>query len=203
MIWADLTSFCKRDFSSCLLSLKFSSEFIFSEHRETIWNAADQICWDGINISAFRTGCSQSLLLQELGSIIWNYQEANSEQMWDGSFQLICGCCTRLTIGLTYHGHLILSLLEIYPLLNSRIVYASFMCFMLAACTHLGLLPHDPIINVLEGFLSSLNKLVAEFRILYGCVMSYYYMPPRFTWKNPTVACWWVCFQVVISSPHL
>lgn len=73
-----------------------------------------------------------------------------------------------------YHGHLIISLLEIYPLLNSRIVYASFICFMLAACTHLGLLPHDPIINVLEGFLSSLNKRVAEFRILYG-------MPLRFT----------------------
>lgn len=60
-------------------------------------------------------------------------------------------------------------------------MYASFICFMLAAYTHLGLLPHNPIINVLEGFLSSLNKHVAEFRVLYGCVMFYYYMPPRST----------------------
>ena len=104
--------------------------------------------------------------------------------MEDGSLQLICGCCTRLTIGLTYHGHLILSLLEIYPLLNSGIVYAFFICFMLAAYTHLGLLSHNPIINVLEGFLSSFNKPVAEFRILHGCVMFYYYMLPRVTFEK-------------------
>lgn len=35
-------------------------------------------------------------------------------------------CCSRLSIGLTYHGHLVLSLLEIYPLLNSGIIYAFF-----------------------------------------------------------------------------
>lgn len=35
-------------------------------------------------------------------------------------------CCMRLTIGLTYRGHLILSLLKIYPLLNSRMAYAFF-----------------------------------------------------------------------------
>lgn len=55
---------------------------------------------------------------------------------------------------------------------------------MLAAYTHLGLLPHNPIINVLEVFLSSFNKPLAEFTILYGCMMFYYYVPSRFTFEK-------------------
>lgn len=60
-------------------------------------------------------------------------------------------CCAMLSIGLTYCGHLILSLLEIYPLLNFRIAYAFFR-LTLATDTHLGLLSHNPIIVVLEVF---------------------------------------------------
>lgn len=97
-------------------------------------------------------------------------------------------CCTRLNIGLTCCGHLILSLLEIYPLLNFRIVYAIFH-LALAAYTHLGLLLHNPIIVVLEVFLNSFKKPVAEFWILDSCIMFYCYMPPRLPLKNPSVAC--------------
>lgn len=74
---------------------------------------------------------------------------------------------------------------------------------MLAAYTHLHLLSHNPIINVPEVFLSNFNKPLAEFRILHGCIIFYYYMPPRLTLKNPSVACQWICLQVVVSSSHL
>lgn len=58
-----------------------------------------------------------------------------------------------------------------------------FICFVLAACTHLALLHYNPIINVLK-FCDDFYKPVAKFRILYGCVQLYSYMPPRFTFAK-------------------
>lgn len=74
--------------SSLLLDLQFSSkvfQFLSLLNVEKLY----RICWDDMNNSAFRAGFSLSLLLQELGSMNWNDQEADSEQ--DGSLQLVCG----------------------------------------------------------------------------------------------------------------
>lgn len=88
--------------------------------------------------------------------------------------------------GQTWHACLILSLENYHPV-NSRIAYAFFflvfICFVLAACTHLALLHYNPIINVLK-FCDDFYKPVAKFRILYGCIQLYRYMPPRFTFAK-------------------
>lgn len=103
-----------------------------------------------------------------------------------------CKLLHRADYCLTY-CHLILTLVKsVLVELESFMLF--FICLVLAAYSHLGLLPYNPVINVCEfGFLSSFSKPVPEFRILRGNIMFYCYVSPTLPFKNHLMGVVWTC----------